>query len=326
MARKPRIEYPGALYHVIARGNQQQDIFFDEADYRRYLDLLGSYRKRYALTLYAYVLMTNHVHLLIVQGEAPLSKAMQGLGQSYTGYYNRKYKKSGHLFQGRYKAVLCDRDAYLLELVRYIHLNPVRGGIVKLPDEYPWSSHHAYFRGASGGLVEVGVPLSLMASDRKRAVARYRTFIADGVGEGYREDLHAVREQRFLGPDDFIEEVGAKRPLTADRSLPVILTLAEVAKEVGRTFRVPAERMLGASRSREMARLRAMTACLALDAGGIPLTEAAGHFGRDLSTVSIAVKKLRTEAAKDATLKAQLAVLEERLRTGKLLKYQKSKA
>lgn len=167
MARKPRVHCPGALYHVIARGNQQQDTFLDEADYRRHLDLLVSYRKRYAFTLYAYVLMSNHVHLLIEQGETPLSKVMQGLGQSYTGYYNRKYTKSGHLFQGRYKAILCDQDAYLLELVRYIHLNPMRAGMVKLPDEYPWSSHHAYLRGASGDLVEVDLPLSLMAPQRR---------------------------------------------------------------------------------------------------------------------------------------------------------------
>ena len=129
MARKPRVQCPGALYHVIARGNQQQDVFLDEADYRRYLGLLDAYRKRYAFTIYAYVLMTNHVHLLIEQGETPLAKAMQGLGQSYTGYYNRKYKKSGHLFQGRYKAILCEKDAYLLELIRYIHLNPVAAGV-----------------------------------------------------------------------------------------------------------------------------------------------------------------------------------------------------
>ena len=144
MARKPRIEFPGAFYHVISRGNQRQTIFHDNTDYLAYLNRLEHYRKRYNITVYAYTLILNHVHLLVETHETPLSKFMQGLQFTYTRYYNQRYSKIGHLFQGRYKAILCDRDAYLLELVRYIHLNPARMRRRVDPWRYKWSSHREY--------------------------------------------------------------------------------------------------------------------------------------------------------------------------------------
>ena len=326
MARKPRVQCPGALYHVIARGNQRQDIFLDEADYRRYLNLLSSYRKRYTFTLYAYVFMSNHVHLLIEQGETPLSKVMQGLGQSYTGYYNRKYKMSGHLFQGRYKAVLCERDAYLLELVRYIHLNPVRAGMVKLPDEYPWSSHYAYLNGASGGLVDVDRPLSLIASQSKAAVTSYKSFMAEGLSLGHREEFYQVKEQRFLGTDDFVTTLDGMQRASDERLFPVALTVDDVVRAVAKANGIPTDRITDRSRAREGARLRAMVACLAKDVGGVSMQETARYFGRDLSTLSIVVRKLRAQVEGDKALCERLCETEKNLRRGKRARYQISKA
>ena len=144
MARKSRVEFDGALYHVIARGNQRRDIFRDEADRETYLERIEHYRERYRCVVYAYVLMSNHVHLLIETGAVGLSKIMQGIQFSYTQRYNRRHRAVGHLFQGRYKAILCDRDAYLLELVRYIHLNSARMKHPQDPWKYRWSSHGAY--------------------------------------------------------------------------------------------------------------------------------------------------------------------------------------
>src|ERR1043166_1855603 len=144
MARKPRVEFKGAFYHVIVRGNQRQKIFRDDRDRLTYLDRVEHYRQRYGFKIYAYVLMANHVHLLLQTGKTPLSKILQGIQFTYTRYHNQRYRTVGHLFQGRYKAILCDRNAYLIELVRYIHLNPTR---LKTPadlDKYRWSSHHAY--------------------------------------------------------------------------------------------------------------------------------------------------------------------------------------
>src|SRR4030042_2472899 len=141
MARKPRIEFEGSLYHVITRGNQRQQIFKATEDYERYLKILGDYKARYDFLLYAYVLMGNHVHLLMETKEVPLSKILQGINQSFTMYFNRRYATVGHLFQGRYKAMLCDKEYYFLSLIKYIHMNPVRAARAKSPGEYPWSSH-----------------------------------------------------------------------------------------------------------------------------------------------------------------------------------------
>ena len=144
MARKPRLHYSGASYHVILRGNGGQDIFIDKKDRTRFYFLLQEGVERYRHRIHAYCLMTNHVHLAIQVGDVPLSRIIQNLSFRYTRYLNRRKNQVGHLFQGRYKALLIDADSYLLELVRYIHNNPVRAGMVKTAEEYPWSSHHAY--------------------------------------------------------------------------------------------------------------------------------------------------------------------------------------
>jgi REP element-mobilizing transposase RayT len=144
MARRARVEYPGALYHVITRGNQRQRIFRDDRDRDKYLEILSSLKNQFSFRISAYVLMLSHTHLLLESGEVPLSRIMQRLGSGYTQYFNRRHKQVGHLFQGRYKAILCDKGSYLLELTRYLHLNPVRAKVVKDPWEYKWSSYGGY--------------------------------------------------------------------------------------------------------------------------------------------------------------------------------------
>src|SRR3990172_11653176 len=144
MARKPRIEFEGAFCHVITRGNQRQKVFKDKDDFLKYLEILSNYKIRYKYSLFAYMLMSNHVHLLVETQETPLSKILQGINQSYTMYFNRRYRTVGHLFQGRYKAILCDREGYLLALLKYIHYNPLRARIEETLGEYPWSSYRSY--------------------------------------------------------------------------------------------------------------------------------------------------------------------------------------
>jgi putative transposase len=207
MARKPRVEYPGAFYHVIVRGNQRQVIFRSDTDRKYYLERLDEYRRRYGFKVYAYVLMSNHVHMLLETGQVPLSKIMQGLQLRYTGYYNRKYNKVGHLFQGRYKAILCDRQAYLLELVRYLHLNPGRMRTPVDPWRYRWSSHIGYL-GKSGLVkIETSVVLGELASTVGQARRAYLRFMAEGKGSGHQSDYYDVRDQRFLGDETFVERI-----------------------------------------------------------------------------------------------------------------------
>src|SRR4030042_3446734 len=163
MARKPRIEYEGAFYHVIVRGNQRQRIFKDATDYQKYLQILSTYKQRYRFFIYSYMLMSNHVHLLIEVQSNPLSKILQGINQSYTMYFNRRYKTVGHLFQGRYKAILCDRDKYLLQLLKYLHHNPLRARLAESPALYRWSSHRAYIAGTDiSGLVDTESVLGMV--------------------------------------------------------------------------------------------------------------------------------------------------------------------
>jgi len=141
VARRPRVFAAGLLYHVIVRGNQRRQTFRADADYKAYLERLEKYRAKFQVRIYAYCVMPIHVHLLLETGSIPLSKFMQGLQQSYTQYFNRKYRKVGHLFQGRYKAIICDKDRYLLSLIRYIHLNPIRAGLEERPEAYSYSGH-----------------------------------------------------------------------------------------------------------------------------------------------------------------------------------------
>jgi REP element-mobilizing transposase RayT len=144
MARKPRVHYPGALYHAILRGNSGQTIFFDDNDRTRFYLLIQEGVERFGHRIHAFCLMTNHVHLAIQIADISLSRILQNLSFRYTRWVNWRQGKTGHLFQGRYKAVLIDADTYLQELTRYIHLNPVRAGMVRETEKYPWSSYRAY--------------------------------------------------------------------------------------------------------------------------------------------------------------------------------------
>ena len=206
MARKPRVEFSGALYHVICRGNQRQIIFRSDADRKYYLERLEQYRRRYDFKVYAYVLMSNHVHMLLETREVPLSRIMQGLQFRYTGYFNRKYNKVGHLFQGRYKAIMCDRDAYLLELVRYLHLNPQRMRSPMQAATYRWSSHGAYLGKDSLVRIETAPVLGEFAKSLGKARMGYLRFMAEGKAKGHQPDYYDVRDQRFLGDETICEE------------------------------------------------------------------------------------------------------------------------
>ena len=206
MARKPRIEFEGGFYHVITRGNQKQKIFREEQDFLKYLNFLGDYRVRYGFSLYAYVLMQNHVHLLMEMREIPLSKILQGINQRYTMYFNRRYRTVGHLLQGRYKAILCDKDEYLLTLVRYLHYNPVRAKVARLPEDYRWSSHRQYTNPTRDGIVDTTLVLQIFAEDLARARGLYRKYMGEEATV-FNEDLYKTVDQRILGGEEFVDRV-----------------------------------------------------------------------------------------------------------------------
>jgi REP element-mobilizing transposase RayT len=232
MARPLRIEFPGAFYHVIVRGNQRQDIFFDDQDRQEYLKRVKRYKDELSFMLYAYVLMVNHVHLLIETPSATISKIMQRINLTYTQYFNKKYGKVGHLFQGRYKSFLCDRDEYLLSLVRYIHLNPVRANLVKEPQRYRWSSHWDFLAGKDD-LVDTKRVLRLFSEKVSQAKRQYDDFINEALGEGKKESLYQAQGQQILGDDEFVKEV-EKKIVRLDRPIrkPSLPEIMKAVKEI----------------------------------------------------------------------------------------------
>lgn len=176
MARKPRVHYPGALYHVMVRGNNGEDIFKEEGHKRKYLDTLASYKDKMGFIIYAYCIMDNHAHMLIEVTDIPLSKSMQGIQQVYTGWYNRKYERTGHVFQQRYKALLCDKENYLLQVLKYIHNNPVKAKL-KEGIDYKWSSHKCYMWRQNNSIVDWSYALSMFSEDINKAKNLYLNFM-----------------------------------------------------------------------------------------------------------------------------------------------------
>jgi REP element-mobilizing transposase RayT len=215
VSRQLRLEYAGAIWHVTSRGNERRDIFRDDHDRRRLLTLLAKVVVERRWLLHAWVLMSNHYHLLIEVPEIGLSRGIKWLNQTYAEDFNARHERVGHLFQGRFKGVLVEREGHLLELLRYIVLNPVRCGAVALADEYPWSSYRA-----TAGIdnppswLEVGWTLDQFGADRAAARDAYRRFVADARGAAYKP-WQAVVGQTYLGGEAFCDRaqtlVEAKR-------------------------------------------------------------------------------------------------------------------
>jgi REP element-mobilizing transposase RayT len=208
MARPLRVEYPGAFYHVINRGNSREKLFKSHRDHEKFLQYLDKAAERFTLIIHTYCLMGNHYHLLVETPEPNLSMTMQWLNVSYATYFNRKQSRSGHLFQGRFKAILIDADAYLKHLSRYIHLNPVRAGIVNTPDQYRWSSYPAFIgKQISPKFLKTDGLLGSFGSNKKEARKNYQRFV-EGI------DIKAVQDPSkqlaggfILGDTNFVNWV-----------------------------------------------------------------------------------------------------------------------
>lgn len=204
MSRPLRIEYPGAIYHITSRGNARCAIFENDEDRRTFLKILGDVVDRYNWVCYTYCLMDNHYHLLIETPDGNLSKGMRQLNGIYTQKFNWHHGRVGHIFQGRFKAILVDRDSYLLELCRYVVLNPVRAGITANPDAYPWSSYRAIaglYKGPS--FLDRDWILAQFGKERRQSERNYRNFVKSS-GDVV-SPWNKVQGQIFLGSSKFVE-------------------------------------------------------------------------------------------------------------------------
>ncbi len=215
MSRPLRVEYPGAIYHVTSRGNARSDIYLTQQDRRTFLSILEQTCERYHWRCYAWCLMTNHYHLVIETEQANLSRGMRQLNGIYTQTFNRTHQRVGHLFQGRYKAILVEKDSYLLEVIRYVILNPVRAHIIKTAGQYPWSSYRA--------MIDKVTPPEWLAKDKilghfgKRlstAQKHFIHFIREGVNQP--SLWEQLRQQLYLGDEQFVHRQQMKQDLERD--------------------------------------------------------------------------------------------------------------
>ena len=278
MSRPLRIEFPDALYHVTSRGDRREPIFVDDGDRVAFLEVLAQACERMDVAVYVYCLMGNHYHLVLTTRRSNLSVFMRQLNGVFTQRFNRRHGKVGHVFQGRFKAVLVDRQAYFLEVCRYVELNPVRARMVKAPQDWAWSSlrTHMGLEGAPDWLDTAAVASALLGREagtdvlRRLAATRYAALVA-ATPDGSLWD-RSLQRQVFLGGDDFIQQVQALAPQASLRSASV--------PRPQRTRPGTLGQWLQASASREEALARAHVE------GGMTMTAIAAELGLSVGRVS----------------------------------------
>jgi len=222
MARPLRVEFENAHYHIIARGDELKSLFVDNSDFKRYIRLLHRYRNEFRVDIIAYCLMNTHLHLEVRTPLANISKFMHALHSAYTSYYNYRHKSRGHLFQGRFKSPLVDKDSYLLELSRYIHNQAVRAGICLTPLEYQWSSYRFFVTSQVSQIVSPDIVLRLYGTDIDKARRRYRRFVEKELGPDIMEE---VKRRVVYGSDTFQEKILALINDKSSHDLPEVRTL-----------------------------------------------------------------------------------------------------
>ena len=324
MARPLRIFYPNAFYHVTCRGNERKNIFRDDQDRRLFLEKLKTSIEIYGVKVQAYVLMSNHFHFIIETPKANLSEFMRHFNIAYTGAYNRRHKRVGHLYQGRYKAILVDKDSYLLELSRYLHLNPIRikrsrehnyQEQVKALERYTWSSLDGY--------TDVKKKIPWMTYDQVLnqvggSRTKYKEFVKEGMKTGYRTPWDDVEGQMVLGDKGFLQKLKGKWEKAASRrEQPSARAFSAVDPEVvigtaSAYFKIEREG-LGKKRTRYRDE-RSVVMNLMYRLSAISQAEIGRRLGGlDYTVVSRERKRLRDKIAVDQNLRRAMEKLERRL-------------
>jgi REP element-mobilizing transposase RayT len=314
MARSLRIEYPGAFYHVINRGNAREKVFVSDRDREKFLEYLHAASDRFSLIVHTYCLMDNHYHLLVETPEANISKAIQWLNVSYAVYFNRKRGRNGHLFQGRFKAYVIDADEYLHALSRYIHLNPVRATLVDKPGMYPWSSYNALTgRTKVPEWLEVGYLLGHFHKTEAKAMQLFRKFCEEVEGK-FLEDLSKNAVQGcIVGNENFVTWIQKKLPLfkSGEREIPQLKklklrpTMDTIVQEVREEFGCEVEDILRAGKKRNIAREAAIY--LSQLHAGVTGKAVGEYFGRiSGARISAVLRKVKLEIETHSSLKKKI--------------------
>ena len=296
-------------------------MFRREADFELYLRLLGEYKEAFDCVLCAYALMPRHVHLLVEARDKPISGLMQRLQFRYTRNYNIRHRTWGHLFQGRYRAILCEKDSYLMELSAYIHLNPVRAGLVRHPMEYRWTSYGSYLDGGKMGIVDVEPVLGQFSANQGRAVRAYEQYVQDHMGDGHRGEFYKVEDQRFLGSEGFSDRIqrGAKEKVEHIFKI----SLGDMVDGVEMGFGIPVSVIRGMSRNRIGASGRSIVVYLGRKLAGYPLSSIADYFRRDPVSLCQGMAKVERRMREEDGFREKLMELEKNLVEGRKRKIKK---
>jgi REP element-mobilizing transposase RayT len=320
MPRKSRLDALGALHHIIVRGNSRQNIFFDDADRDQFIRRLGRIINETGTDCYAWALIPNHFHLLLRTGTTPVATVMRRLLTGHAAMFNRRHDRSGHLFQNRYKSILCDKEPYFLELVRYIHLNPLRAGIQKnigSLDRFPYCGHSGILDASRYPWQNTEAVLARFARTRKEAQNRYRVFVIEGIDQGRRPDLTGgglIRsmggwdvvkqmrdakspmkgDERILGDSDFVERVLAETEHAHGQQSRLRLNGIDVdrlVEYVSQLLEVPVEQIWSTSRQRSLVAARSVLCYWAVKELGISMTSLAKRLKLSVAAVSKSVAR-----------------------------------
>jgi len=311
VARPLRIQYPNAFYHVTSRGNERKAIFKTDKDRERFLSYLQSAHERYGAIVHVYCLMGNHYHLLLDTPRSNLSQILHHVNGAYTTYFNVKRQRSGHLFQGRYRAILVEKDVYCQELSRYIHLNPLRAGIVKDLREYPWSSY-PYYIGLKKkpSWLEADHILGYFGRQASRAQRKYRDFVQEAIGVEQKDPLRAVFASTFLGSQEFIKQLtqGSKDGKDADtRNIPVLKALVE--RPTLDEIKNKVEEVI----EPEGPFIKKFCIHISHEYGGFSLKEIGGFYNMEDSAVSQASRRFKQRITEEASFHKSLKQIVKKL-------------
>ena len=311
MARPLRIIFPGAFYHITTRGNECKAVFKSKRDREKFLEYLETASERYNAVIHAFCMMDNHYHLLLETPSGNLSQIMRHINGAYTTYFNVKRARSGHLFQGRYKAILVERDEYAKELSRYIHLNPVRAKLVEAPEDYIWSSYNFYIgKKKSPQWLRREFILGYFDNKAHASQEKYRKFVQSLVGQKYDSPLKDVVGSVLLGSQDFINFIKQKfissrksnKDIPALRQLVPRVSMGVIFAEVDSVF------------VQDPAFSRNLKIYLCHRYTGEKLKSIGNHFGISESAVSHASKRVRGQIELDRKLKKKVLTIEKKLR------------
>jgi len=308
MVRPLRIEYPGAWYHVMNRGRRGEQVFLEEADYKTFLELLMESVELWNLRIAAFCQMPNHYHLLVQTPDANLSRCMRHINGVYTQRFNRLHQFDGQLFRGRYKAIVVDADSYLLQLVRYIHRNPLRAGIVEDLSSYEWSSHRGYVsKLKKWGWLHKDFVLSMLSEDKRQRRRLYREFVAQEDSKEISQVFEKKKLPSILGGEDFIDWIRGhffeeKKHIEVPESKTLAPGREEIKELVCRIYGVREEDLAKPKRG-TFNEPRSVAIYLTRQLRGENLAEICREYGlKTHSSASSAVERVKSQMIKDRKL------------------------